>query len=235
MKKILCILPFLLLAGCVTRPPAPVSDSASTRVESARSSKAAADKGQAAKKPVAPLEGVEVRSISGSAPVVSRSLEERPLPPPPSAPAPVADKPAPAPVAPPAPAVAPVPVEIDWAWPANGKLLAGFSEAGSAQEANKGLDIAGRIGDPVLAAAAGKVIYVGAFAKHGNLVVILHANGYSSVYAHNSKILVKEGQAVTRGQKIAELGDSDAEQPKLHFELRQNGKPIDPQKFLPAR
>ncbi len=120
-------------------------------------------------------------------------------------------------------------------WPANGKLLAGFSEAGSAQEANKGLDIAGRIGDPVLSAAAGKAIYVGTFAKHGNLVVILHANGYSSVYAHNSKILVKEGQAVTRGQKIAELGDSDAEQPKLHFELRQNGKPLDPQKILPAR
>lgn len=226
MKKILCLLPFFLLAGCVTRPPAPVSDSAATRVESTRPSNAAADKGQAAKKPAAPLEGVEVRSISGSAPVVSRSLEERPLSPPPATPAQV-------PVAPVAPA--PSPVEMDWMWPANGKLLAGFSEAGNAQEANKGLDIAGRIGDPVLAAAAGKVIYVGAFAKHGNLVVLLHANGYSSVYAHNSKILVKESQAVTRGQKIAELGDSDAEQPKLHFELRQNGKPLDPQKFLPAR
>lgn len=124
---------------------------------------------------------------------------------------------------------------IEWSWPASGRILANFNESGAGQELNKGIDIAGRIGDPVLAAAAGKVIYVGVFPKHGNLAVVLHGGGYSSVYAHNHRILVKEGQQVTRGQKIAELGNSDADQPKLHFEVRQQGKPVDPLKFLPGR
>ncbi|MFN6960695.1 MAG: peptidoglycan DD-metalloendopeptidase family protein [Rhodocyclaceae bacterium] len=124
---------------------------------------------------------------------------------------------------------------IDWGWPASGKLLAGFSDGSGAKEINRGIDIAGKIGDPVRAAAAGKVIFVGVYPKHGNLVVLLHADGYSSVYAHNSRILVKEGQMVKRGDKIAELGNSDADQPKLHFELRHKGKPLDPLKLLPAR
>lgn len=124
---------------------------------------------------------------------------------------------------------------IDWGWPASGKLLAGFSDGSGAKEINRGIDIGGKIGDPVRAAAAGKVIFVGVYPKHGNLVVLLHADGYSSVYAHNSRILVKEGQMVKRGEKIAELGDSDADQPKLHFELRHKGKPLDPLKLLPAR
>ncbi|MEW6164651.1 MAG: peptidoglycan DD-metalloendopeptidase family protein [Pseudomonadota bacterium] len=141
----------------------------------------------------------------------------------------VTPEPAPAP-AQPAPAVA-----LDWDWPASGKLIATYSDAGAGQEMSKGIDIAGRIGDPVQAAAAGKVIYVGAFPKHGNLTVLLHGDGYSSVYAHNSRILVKEGQQVRRGQKIAEIGDSDADQPKLHFEVRQQGKPVDPLRFLPPR
>lgn len=123
--------------------------------------------------------------------------------------------------------------DVDWAWPGSGKVLASFSEGGG--ETNKGLDIAGKIGEPVQAAAAGKVIYVGVMNKYGNLVIVLHGAGNSSVYAHNSKILVKEGQMVARGQKIAELGDSDADQPKLHFEIRQQGKPVDPLKFLPPR
>jgi lipoprotein NlpD len=132
--------------------------------------------------------------------------------------------------------VPPLAGNIEWAWPATGKLLAGFSEgADNNQELSKGIDIAGKIGDPVLAAATGKVIYVGVFPKHGNLVVLLHSGGYSSVYAHNSRLLVKDGQQVTRGQKIAELGNSDADQPKLHFEVRQQGKPTDPLKFLPKR
>ncbi len=139
---------------------------------------------------------------------------------------PVVEKPA----APPATAVA---ADLDWAWPSGGKILVPFSEGSG--EANKGIDIAGRIGEPVQAAAAGKVIYVGTMNKYGNLVIVLHGSGNSSVYAHNSKILVKEGQMVTRGQKIAELGDSDADQPKLHFEIRQQGKPVDPLKFLPPR
>ncbi len=124
---------------------------------------------------------------------------------------------------------------IEWSWPAQGALLARFNESRAGQEVNKGIDIGGRVGDPVLAAAAGRVIYVGVFPKHGNLVVVLHANGHSSVYAHNQRILVKEGQMVTRGQQIAALGDSDAERPKLHFEVRHQGKPLDPMIFLPPR
>ncbi|WP_083522877.1 peptidoglycan DD-metalloendopeptidase family protein [Sterolibacterium denitrificans] len=119
----------------------------------------------------------------------------------------------------------------DWVWPGNGRLLAGFVEGG-----NKGIDIAGKFGEPVLAAAAGKVILVSsALRGYGNFVIVKHNNALLSVYAHNSRILIKEEQAVSKGQKIAEIGDSDADQPKLHFEIRQQGKPVDPLKFLPAR
>ena len=144
-------------------------------------------------------------------------------------PAPTAEKP----LAPPAPTVA---TGIDWGWPATGKLLANFSDGNAgAQELNRGIDIAGKTGDPVLAAAPCNVIFVGVYPKHGNLVVLLHAEGYSTVYAHNNRVLVKEGLLVKRGQRIADLGSSDADQPKLHFELRQQGKPIDPLKLLPPR
>lgn len=121
--------------------------------------------------------------------------------------------------------------EVDWLWPAGGKLLATFSEAGS-----KGVDIAGKVGDPVVAAAAGVVSYAGSGLRgYGNLVVLRHNGTYLSVYAHNSKILVKEKQTVTKGQKIAEIGSTDSDSPRLHFEIRRQGKPADPQKFLPAR
>jgi len=152
-----------------------------------------------------------------------------------SAPAPVAEKPAekladkPVPVA-----VAPAAVgddAVDWTWPATGKVSAGFVEG-----SNKGVDIPGKAGDPVHAAAAGKVTLVSnALRGYGNLVVIKHNTSYLSVYAHNSKILVKEGQSVTKGQKIAEVGSSDTDAPKLHFEIRRQGKPVDPAKYLPAR
>jgi lipoprotein NlpD len=121
--------------------------------------------------------------------------------------------------------------EVEWMWPAGGKPMAPFSEGSS-----KGIDIAGKAGDPVFAAAAGVVSYAGAGLRgYGNLVVLRHNATYLSVYAHNSKILVKEKQAVTKGQKIAEMGSSDTESPRLHFEIRRQGKPADPQKFLPAR
>ncbi len=121
--------------------------------------------------------------------------------------------------------------DVDWMWPATGKLITGFVEGGS-----KGMDIAGKAGDPVLAAAGGVVSYAGAGLRgYGNLVVLRHNATYLSVYAHNSKILVKEKQTVAKGQKIAEMGSSDAESPRLHFEIRRQGKPADPQKFLPAR
>ncbi len=148
------------------------------------------------------------------------------------APPPVAAAPAPAAPAPQSP---PAAADIDWGWPAAGKLLSNFSDGAGGQEVNRGIDIAGKTGDPVLAAAAGKVIFVGVYPKHGNLVVLLHGGGYSSVYAHNSRIHVKEGQFVKRGERIAELGDSDADRPKLHFEVRQQGKPVDPLKLLPSR
>jgi lipoprotein NlpD len=121
--------------------------------------------------------------------------------------------------------------EIEWVWPASGKLLTPFTEGG-----NKGIDLAGKAGDPVLAAAAGVVSYAGAGLRgYGNLVVLRHNATWLSVYAHNSKILVKEKQTVARGQKIAEIGSSDTESPRLHFEIRRQGKPVDPQKFLPSR
>lgn len=120
---------------------------------------------------------------------------------------------------------------IDWAWPTNGKLIGSFVEG-----SNKGLDISGSVGEPILAAASGKVILVSsALRGYGNFVIIKHNTAFLSVYAHNSRILVKEEQQVTKGQKIAEVGNSDSDQPKLHFEIRHQGKPVDPVKFLPAR
>lgn len=145
-----------------------------------------------------------------------------------------AAKPAPQPVAvapkpePPKPADRD-PDAIDFMWPAKGKVLAAFSEPN-----NKGVDIGGRIGDPVVAAAQGRVMYTGTGIRgYGKLIVIKHDNGFNSVYAHNREIMVKEGQQVVRGQKIAELGDTDAEAPKLHFEIRKSGKPVDPLRYLP--
>lgn len=120
---------------------------------------------------------------------------------------------------------------LEWAWPTPGKVVAGFKEGSSA----KGLDIAGKSGQPVYAAAPGKVVYSGSGLRgYGKLVIIKHNKTYLSAYAHNSLILVKEGQNVARGQKIAEMGDSDADQVKLHFEVRRLGKPVDPMKYLPS-
>lgn len=133
----------------------------------------------------------------------------------------------------PAPAEKPVVAsdEMDWMWPATGKLITPYAEGGG-----KGIDIAGKAGDPVLAAASGVVSYAGTGLRgYGNLVVLRHNATYLSVYAHNSKLLVKEKDTVAKGQKIAEMGSTDAESPRLHFEIRRQGKPADPQKFLPAR
>ncbi|WP_296490290.1 peptidoglycan DD-metalloendopeptidase family protein [Rhodoferax sp.] len=121
--------------------------------------------------------------------------------------------------------------EINWVWPANGTVLAGFDEV-----KNKGLDIGGAAGDPVLAAADGRVVYVGAGLRgYGNLIILKHDNVYLTAYAHNQTLLVKEDQAVLKGQRIAQMGSSDADRVKLHFEVRRQGKPVDPAKYLPAR
>jgi len=118
-----------------------------------------------------------------------------------------------------------------FAWPHPGQVLANFDEA-----KNKGLDFGGKAGDPVLAAADGKVVYAGSGLRgYGNLVILKHNNTYLSAYAHNQTLLVKEDQAVQKGQRIAEMGSSDADRVKLHFEIRKQGKPVDPAKLLPAR
>ena len=121
--------------------------------------------------------------------------------------------------------------DINFIWPANGAVVAGFDEV-----KNKGLDIAGAAGDPVLAAADGRVVYVGAGLRgYGNLIILKHDNVFLTAYAHNQALLVKEDQSVLKGQKIAEMGNSDADRVKLHFEVRRQGKPVDPAKHLPAR
>lgn len=122
------------------------------------------------------------------------------------------------------------PEDLDWVWPVRGKVIGTFNDASS-----KGIAIAGKLGQPVLASAPGRVIFSGTGIRgFGKLIVIKHNNTYLSVYAHNSELSVKEGQNVTRGQKIAEMGSTDADRVKLHFEIRRLGKPIDPLKLLPS-
>jgi lipoprotein NlpD len=121
--------------------------------------------------------------------------------------------------------------EIAWIWPTSGVVLTGFDEV-----KNKGLDIGGAAGDAVLAASDGRVVYVGAGLRgYGNLIILKHNNTYLTAYAHNQSLLVKEDQSVRKGQKIAEMGNSDSDRVKLHFEVRRQGKPVDPAKYLPAR
>jgi lipoprotein NlpD len=121
--------------------------------------------------------------------------------------------------------------EIQWSWPAAGQVVTGFDEARS-----KGLAIGGKAGDPVYAAADGRVVYAGSGLRgYGNLVIVKHNATYLTAYAHNQTLLVKEDQSVRKGQKIAEMGSSDAERVQLHFEIRRQGKPIDPAKLLPSR
>jgi lipoprotein NlpD len=121
--------------------------------------------------------------------------------------------------------------DLGWIWPAQGQLIAGFDEI-----KNKGLDISGRAGDAVLAAADGRVVYAGAGLRgYGNLIILKHNNTFLTAYAHNQALLVKEDQSVQKGQKIAEMGSSDADRVKLHFEIRRQGKPVDPARYLPAR
>ena len=121
--------------------------------------------------------------------------------------------------------------DVNWLWPSAGAVVAAFEEGKS-----KGLAIAGKAGDPVVAAADGRVVYAGSGLRgYGNLVILKHNNTYLTAYAHNQTLLVKEDQSVRRGQKIAEMGSTDAERVQLHFEIRKQGKPIDPARLLPPR
>jgi lipoprotein NlpD len=120
--------------------------------------------------------------------------------------------------------------KLAWIWPANGKLVTGVSENPNL----KGIDIAGKAGQPVVAGAAGKVVYAGSGIRgYGKLIIVKHNATWLSAYAHNREILVKEGQQVAKGQPIAEMGNTDADQVMLHFEIRRHGTPVDPLKFLP--
>jgi lipoprotein NlpD len=163
-------------------------------------------------------------------PVVASRVESRPLD---AKPAPVAASGTPVMAPPvPAPSTGREPDDdVNWLWPAAGSVSAGFEEGKS-----KGLVIAGKLGDPVLAAADGRVVYAGSGLRgYGNLVILKHNSTYLTAYAHNQTLLVKEDQAVKRGQKIAEMGSTDADRVQLHFEIRKQGKPVDPAKLLPPR
>ena len=167
-----------------------------------------------------------------------RTVVAKPLPPQTArAPSPSADV-APAPVssgstvnaANPAPAPAPEDAP-SFSWPSQGQLLAAFDES-----RNKGWDIGGKAGDPVWAAADGRVVYAGSGLRgYGNLIILKHNNIFLTAYAHNQTLLVKEDQTVKRGQKIAEMGSTDADRVQLHFEIRKQGKPVDPARQLPSR
>jgi lipoprotein NlpD len=120
---------------------------------------------------------------------------------------------------------------VQWGWPAQGALLAGFNEV-----SNKGLDIAGKAGDGIVASADGRVVYAGAGLRgYGNLIILKHNDTYLTAYAHNRALLVKEEDTVKKGQKIAEMGNTDTDRVKLHFEIRRGNKPVDPAKYLPGR
>ena len=188
---------------------------------------------------VIPPMGATPAPAPAPAVVVARPVASAPVVAAPVAPAGAASAPASASAATPAVvAAAPVAVppaapddEIAWMWPARGAVLAAFDEV-----KNKGLDIAGALGDPVVAAADGRVVYVGAGLRgYGNLIIVKHNATYLTAYAHNQTLLVKEDQTVRRGQKIAEMGSSDADRVKLHFEVRRQGRPVDPARYLPPR
>nr|WP_218583859.1 peptidoglycan DD-metalloendopeptidase family protein [Pseudomonas akapageensis] len=136
-----------------------------------------------------------------------------------------------------APEATPVPAgertSGNWAWPANGVLIGKFASNGSL---NKGVDIAGDLGQPVFAASDGSVVYAGSGLRgYGELVIIKHSDTYVSAYGHNRRLLVREGQQVKVGQTIAEMGSTGTDRVKLHFEIRRQGKPVDPLQFLPRR
>ena len=196
--------------------------------------------------PVIEPEAVAVRPVPGAGRVETRPLDAKPVVPPaasapPAAPGAVAA----AGAAPAVTAVPPAPAapaastaiareaddDVQWVWPAGGAVLAGFDEG-----RNKGLTIVGVAGDPVLAAADGRVVYAGSSLRgYGNLVIVKHNETYLTAYAHNQVLLVKDDQVVRRGQRIAEMGSTDAQRVQLHFEIRRQGKPIDPAKLLPPR
>lgn len=175
---------------------------------------------RADKKPYSEGALEELQKADISAPVLVASLKEAPK---------VGEKPATAATANVFNTVNIPDETVSWMWPTEGKVLATFDGSKS-----KGIDISGKSGQKVVAAGAGKVMYAGSDIRgYGNLVIIKHTSNLLSAYAHNKSIMVKEGQSVSKGESIAEMGNSDSDAVKLHFEIRQQGKPVDPSKFLP--
>jgi len=178
--------------------------------------------------PAAPAAAVTAAPVPSPAKAATPSTAQASEP---IAAAPVPPKP-PVPVAPAAPAAAAADDALEFSWPAKGEVIAGFDETKN----RKGIDMAGGAGDPVLAAAEGKVVYAGEGLRgYGKLIIIKHNNTFLTAYAHNQTILVKEDQSVKKGQKIAEMGNSDSDRVKLHFEIRERGRPVDPMKYLRSR
>ena len=241
-----------LLAACASGPPAPIVSRTSPGSPSATAPAAAGTAparpaAQAAPNASAPRPATDVAGAQ-SAPVRSgsidsKAIESRPLGATPAAPAspasgatasgaatPGASTAAPAPVKPTPPLEA-TRTELEWGWPSAGRVVQTFDDSNS-----KGMSFATTTGESVMAAADGRVIFSGVGPRgYGNLVIVKHSNDLLSVYAHNRSLLVKEGVTVKRGQKIAEAGDSSGGTQRLHFEIRQQGKPVDPAKFLPKR
>lgn len=123
--------------------------------------------------------------------------------------------------------------KISWQWPTKGKIISQYSATGVGQ---KGIDIAGRLGQPIYAAASGEVVYSGKGLRgYGRLIIIKHNDDYFSAYAHNRRLLVKDDQRVKKGQHIADMGSTEADRPMLHFEVRRDGKPVNPLHYLPRR
>lgn len=186
-----------------------------------------ADPSTAATRPVTTAR-VEARPLDAR-PLPAASAPSAPLPVPPVAPPPAPPPPAPIAVLTPAPKDGDD--DVNWAWPSSDSVKSTFDD-----NKVKGLVFAGKAGDPVFAAADGRVVYAGSGLRgYGNLIILKHNNTYLTAYAHNQALLVKEDQTVKRGQKIAEMGSTDAEAVQLHFEIRRQGKPIDPARLLPPR
>jgi lipoprotein NlpD len=199
--------PNLLEVGQVLRVIAPGTDAAATTARAVPPTKVEARPLDAAASAPAAVPGATTPAAAASAPA--------------------------APAAPVAAAAASVPrdEEVAWGWPTTDVVATPFDEVRS-----KGLVFTGKAGDAVLAAGDGRVIYVGSGVRgYGNLVIVKHNNTYLTAYAHNQTLLVKEDQVVRRGQKIAEMGSSDADRVQLHFEIRRLGKPVDPARLLPPR
>ncbi|HBS78456.1 MAG TPA: peptigoglycan-binding protein LysM [Pseudomonas sp.] len=176
---------------------------------------------------------VAARPETKTPPPVSRTptIVTTPVPTPPPLTRPSA--PAARPAAPSTPIKAVTRSASGWAWPAGGVVIGRFSSNGSL---NKGIDIAGELGQPVLAASDGAVVYAGSGLRgYGELVIIKHSDTYVSAYGHNRRLLVQEGQQVKAGQTIAEMGSTGTDRVKLHFEIRRQGKPVDPLQYLPKR